>query len=377
MRGDMVLGHFIAGLDRALTDRVITTFDPAAAAPGADSLAVVPFDNTATQWDAFAQRAPNATFCHLAGWREIMSDALGHECLYRIAVNDEGHWQAVLPLVQVRSRIFGHYLVSMPFLNYGGPIGTPAAQQRLVVDATAEARRLGVDLLELRTRHTVPAELPVSHRKITVVLNLPDSPDLLLRKVLPSSRRRQIERAKKEGLEARFGADQVEPFYEVFAHNMRDLGTPVLPRRVFEAIARVFPNSAMFCVAYWKGRPLAGGCGFVWGDEFEITWVSSLRAYDRLMPNMFLYWSYMQRLILQGVRVFNFGRCTPNGRTHRFKHQWGGVDVPLPWLQWSPREIDTTPSPERPIYRVATTLWSHIPVGIANLVGPLLARQLP
>ncbi|HEX9215337.1 MAG TPA: FemAB family XrtA/PEP-CTERM system-associated protein [Gemmatimonadales bacterium] len=352
---------------------MIRTFDPAVVG----SLALLPYDNSPDQWDAFVQRAPNATFCHVAGWREIMTDVLGHECLYRIAADQDGTWQGVLPLVRVRSPLFGHYLVSMPFLNYGGPLGTAAAQQLLVDDATTHARRSSVDLLELRTRHAVPSALQISNRKITVVLDLPDSPEVLWRKVLPSSRRRQIERAKKEGLETRFGPDQVEPFYEVFAHNMRDLGTPVLPRRLFEQIARIFPKSAVFGVTYANGTPLAGGCGFTWGDEFEITWVSSLRQYDRMMPNMFLYWSYMQHLILQGVRVFNFGRCTPNGRTHRFKHQWGGVDVPLPWLQWSPREIDTTPSPERPIYRVATALWSRVPVRLANLMGPVLARQIP
>jgi serine/alanine adding enzyme len=355
---------------------MITAFDSAATL-AIPSLALLPLDDDGDQWDAFVQRAPQATFCHLAGWRTIMTDVLGHECLYRVAADAGGAWQGVLPLVRVRSRIFGHYIVSMPFLNYGGPIGTPAAQRLLVEDATAYAQRSSADLLELRTRHGIPCDLETSHRKITVVLNLPESPDVLLRTMLPSSRRRQIERAKKEGLEAKFGPDQVEPFYEVFAHNMRDLGTPVLPRRLFEEIARIFPETAMFCVAYSNGRPLAGGCGFVWGDEFEITWVSSLREYDRLMPNMFLYWSYMQQLILQGVRVFNFGRCTPNGRTHRFKHQWGGVDVPLPWRQWSPRAVGTTPSPDRPIYRVATALWSRVPVGVANVVGPILARRLP
>ena len=340
-------------------------------------LTVVPFVEDPKQWDAFVRDAADGTFCHLAGWREIMSEVLGHECLYRVATDHYGTWYGVLPLVRVRSRLFGHYLVSMPFLNYGGPIGTVAAQQHLIADAVAEARDSGTDLLELRARHGVVSDLKVSNRKITVVLDLPDSDEALWRKVLPSSRRRQVERARKEGLETRFGVDQVEPFYEVFAHNMRDLGTPVLPRRLFERIARSLASCAVFGVTYSRGQPLAGACGFVWNGEFEITWVSSLRKYDHLMANMFLYWSCMKQMIAQGVRVFNFGRCTPNGRTHRFKHQWGGADVSLPWLQWSPREIDATPSPERPLYRVATTVWRRIPLPVANLVGPILARRIP
>ncbi len=338
---------------------------------------IQPFGTDGARWDAFVGGAEDSTFCHLAGWRDIMSDVLGHECPYLVAVDEEGTWRGVLPLVRVRSRLFGHYLVSMPFLSYGGPLGTPAAQHGLVEAAVAEARRSSADLLELRTRHRVGCDLRVSHRKITVLLDLPDSAELLWRKGLPSSRRRQISRAQKEEMHVRFGPDQVEPFYEVFARNMRDLGTPVLPRRLFERIARVFGQAAVVGVVYWRGQPLAAGCGLVWGNEFEITWVSSLRQYDHKMPNMLLYWSYMEHMIARGVRVFNFGRCTPGGRTHPFKHQWGGVDTPLPWLQWSPGQLDATPSPERPLYHMATALWRRVPVGLANRMGPVLARRLP
>ena len=125
----------------------------------------------------------------------------------------------------------------MPFLNYGGPLGTAAAQHSLVQAAVAQARRSSADLLELRTRHPVECDLRVSHRKITVLLDLPDSAERLWREVLPSSRRRQVSRAQKEAMDTRFGPDQVEPFYQVFDVNMRDLGTPVIPRRWFERIA--------------------------------------------------------------------------------------------------------------------------------------------
>jgi len=358
-----------------VTDEVSQASAPSRVLP--EPVIVQPFADDGARWDAFVGAAEHSTFCHLAGWREIMTDVLGHECPYLVAADEQGAWRGVLPLVRVRSRLFGHYLVSMPFLNYGGPLGTPAAQHDLVQAAVGLARRSSADLLELRTRHSVGCELRVSHRKITVVLELPDSADVLWREVLPSSRRRQVSRAQKEGMQTRFGPDQVEPFYQVFAVNMRDLGTPVLPRRLFERIARVFGEAAVFGVVYWRGQPLAAGCGFVWGSEFEITWVSSLRQYDHKMPNMLLYWSFMKHLISQGVRVFNFGRCTPGGRTHQFKHQWGGVDTALPWLQWSPRQLDATPTPERPLYHMAAALWRRIPVRLANRVGPVLARRLP
>jgi CelD/BcsL family acetyltransferase involved in cellulose biosynthesis len=178
-------------------------------------------------------------------------------------------------------------------------------------------------------------------------------------------------------MEARFGPDHIEAFYEVFARNMRDLGTPVLPRALFERIAQVFPDIAVFGAVYRGEQPVAAGCGFRWRDEFEMTWASSLREHSRQAPNMLLYWSFLERMIGHGVRVFNFGRCSPGGGTHRFKRQWGGVDTALPWAQWTAGQVETTPSPERPLFRVASAAWGRMPLGLANRIGPLLARKLP
>jgi FemAB-related protein (PEP-CTERM system-associated) len=343
---------------------------------GSDITVTILEDDTAS-WDEFVRETEHGTFCHLSEWRRIMSDVLGHECVYLIAEDGAGRRYGCLPLVRVKSRLFGHYLVSMPFLNYGGPIGTPAAQVALTRQAVTEAKRSKADLLELRARHFVPTDLHVSDRKITVVMDLPGSREQLLQETIPSSRRRQIRRATREGFEARFGPDQAEAFYEVFTRNMRTLGTPVLPREFFVEIGKGFAEHLVFGVVYREKTPLASGCGFVWRNEFELTWVASLREYDRLYPNMLLYSSFMEEAIDRGVGIFNFGRCTPGGPTHKFKHQWGGADFLLPWPQWSPRGVTATPTPDRPRYRLAVAVWKRLPIRLTNRLGPRLSRYIP
>ena len=339
----------------------------------------LPLDGDTGSWDAFVARAEGGSFCHLAGWREILSDVLGAECLYRVVTDGGGEWQGVLPLVRVKSWIFGHYLVSLPFLNHGGPLGSPAARRRLVGEAVTEARRSGVDLLELRTRDARgrgDLDLPVSSRKITVLLPLPPSSDELFTS-LHSKVRNQIRRPMKEGLTARFGPDQREPFYEVFARTMRDLGTPVLPRALFDRLVVAFPDLVVFGVVYRGDQPLAGGCGFVWREEFEMTWAGALRDSRTLGANMLLYWAFMEQMIARGVRVFNFGRCTPGGGTHHFKRQWGGTDLPLPWCQYAPGGVTATPSPNDPAFSWGPRLWRRLPLPLANRLGPRLVRFLP
>ena len=112
-------------------------------------MVTLPLDGGTGAWDEFVTRAAESSFCHLAGWRDVLSDALGAECLYRVATDRNGECQGVLPLARIKSRIFGHYLVSLPFLNYGGPLGSAAARRQLAQEAVAEARRSSAPMRSL------------------------------------------------------------------------------------------------------------------------------------------------------------------------------------------------------------------------------------
>jgi FemAB-related protein (PEP-CTERM system-associated) len=335
------------------------------------------FGGTEAEWDGFAATQPGFTHFHRFGWKTVLERVFGHETLY-YETREHGRLIGVLPLVRVRSRLFGHYLVSMPFLNYGGPLGGPEAINALAREASREATTSGARLLELRNRVAMPLEMPVSHRKITVVLDLPRDSDALMRS-FPSKLRSQVRRPEKEGVDVRFGPDQVAPFFAVFSHHMRDLGTPSLPRRFFEAIARQFADSVWFGCAWLRGEPVACGAGFRWGEEFEMTWASSLSQHNRIAPNMLLYWAFMNRALNEGVTRFNFGRCTPDSGTHRFKRQWGAQDEPLFWYQWTPagREAASTPSPDQGKYAWGPKLWRYLPLGVARVVGPWIVRSIP
>ena len=334
-------------------------------------------DDDPTAWDALVRATPGASFGHLSAWRGILREALGLESVYLTAAAADGSLAGVLPLVRIRSRLFGHSLVSMPYLNEGGPIGTPAARRALLEGAVLEARRSGAGLLELRTRAAQEAVTGTgaARHKVTVLLELPDTAEELWSKRLPSKLRSQIRRPQKEGLVARFGPELRDAFYQVFARNLRDLGTPVHPRAFFDAIAAALPEQVVFGAVFAGDVAVAAGCGFLWQGELEITWAGSLREHKRAAPNMLLYWAFMEEAIRRGARTFNFGRCTPDGGTHRFKQQWGGADVELSWVRWPERGAEP-PSADGAAFRLATRAWQRLPLGLANRLGPVLARRI-
>lgn len=330
--------------------------------------------NAPEGWDDLVHEAPSGSFCHLSAWGEIFRGVFGLEPIYLVHGRD-GAPEGGMPLVRMKRLPRGTALVSVPFLNEGGPLGSEPARQALIRAAVAEADRAGDRHLEIRTRHAVATDLPAGRDKVTVVRDLPDEPKILFEDEFRSKLRSQIRRPMKEGMETRFGPGERDAFYHVFARTMRDLGTPVLPGELFEAVAHRFEDRVWFGAVYHEGAAVAAGCGFRWKGEFEMTWAGALWEHRRLAPNMLLYWSFMERCIEEGVQRFNFGRCTPGGGTHRFKRQWGGEDEPLPWLQW-PVGAEP-PDPDGGFYELASSAWRKLPMPVANRLGPLLARRLP
>ncbi len=334
-------------------------------------------DASPTEWDGFVRASEGWTHFHLSGWRQVIEEVFGHECLSLVARDDHQSIHGVLPLVRVKSLVFGDYLVSMPFVNYGGPLGCREAVSMLSDHAVRLAREQGVKLLELRSRRELDLTLPVSHRKITVLLDLPDGDPDILWKNLKSKVRSQIRRPQKEGMTVRFGLEEIEPFYDVFSRHMRDLGTPSLPKKFFEVLGDVFANDVWFGCTYHQGKPVAAGCGFQWSDEFEMTWASSLKSHSRMAPNMLLYWRFIEQCIGENLRVFNFGRCTPGGGTHRFKLQWGSREQQLWWYQAGARLGVSTPSPDQGALSWGPRIWQRLPLALTTRLGPRIVKYIP
>ncbi len=333
----------------------------------------------ARAWNDLVARSAGGTAFHRVEWLQVMAQTLGHTALALEARDSTGALCAVLPLVRVQSRLFGSYLVAVPFASYGGPVGDPTGVEALAIHAIAEARHRRIALLELRARTplaSTPDRFIVSNRKLTVTLSLEGGAAEVFKR-FSAKLRSQVRRSEKDGVTVRVSPQQPAEFHRVYAEHMRDLGTPALPRRFFESLAARYGDDMVFAIASLNGVPIACGAGFRYGEEFEITWASALRAYNKLSPNMAMYWQLMAHLAETGVRTFNFGRCTEGSGTHKFKRQWGGEDEVLHWYQWRAAGAPEATPAAGGRFSLAQAVWTRLPLPVANVVGPRLARLLP
>lgn len=330
-----------------------------------------------TDWDEFVESHPDATGYHAWAWREVFERSFGHRSEYLVARRDgDRRIQGVLPLTEIRSRVFGRSLTSLPFVNYGGVLAcSELAAQTLVTAATEIARAHGCGYVELRHLRRQFPELP--HRQHKVSMHLPLNAGMWER--LDRKVRNQIRKAEKSGLTVdRGGAELVPEFYRVFARNMRDLGTPVYAQRFFDEVVAAFPDRTRVVVVRLQGAAVAGAVTYQTGTRVEVPWASSIRDYNPLCPNHLLYWHAIETAIADGCAVLDFGRSTPNEGTYHFKAQWGATPVPLYWeyVLLTDGELPDH-SPKNPKFQIAIEAWKRCPLWLTNAVGPRIVRYIP
>ena len=288
-------------------------------------------NNEQDEWNDYVAGNPAASLYHRAEWQSLIKKTFGHESFFFLARRPGGDIAGILPLVRLKSRLFGDFLVSMPYFNYGGAIADEDFIEDMLMQAANEhAGTLGVSHIEYRD--DIPRKgLPVRANKVNMILPLPREEETLWTG-FSSKLRSQIRRPQRETLETLCGGEEyLDDFYDVFSRNMRDLGTPVYAKAFFRNILHCFPRESRILVVRMKDRPVAAGFLIGHRDRLEIPWASSAREVNPLGVNMFFYWKVLQYAIDKHYRYFDFGRSSTGSGTYRFKEQWGAQPKQLYW----------------------------------------------
>lgn len=358
-------------------------------------------------WDGYVREHADASLYHMYGWRDAIHKTYGHATYYLMVHDGEpaphGAPQdglsgerilGVLPLVHFKNIIFGNCLVSLPYLDGGGILASNReAAQMLLSEAVRLGRKLGAGTLELRHEQPLPcwAEISAScmdgteeplkiatrTSKVRMLLSLPESSGMLMPS-FKSTVRNRIKKAINEGFTSRTGGvELLKDFYRVFCVNMRDLGSPVHSVNLARNVLEEFPGQARLIVVYKETEAVATALMLGINKTLRNPWVSSLRKYALLSPNMFLYQRMLEYACDHGYRAFDFGRSSPGEGTYIFKEKWGAVPAPLHWHYISLNA--ETPQPEglgKERFELATHYWKKLPVVVTRIIGPSIRKHI-
>ncbi len=330
-------------------------------------------------WDGYVSQSERCSLYHHRAAPKMISQLFGHQNYCFLAKDQAGKVVGVLPVVHIKSLLFGNYMVSLPYFNYGGAVAVDEnTEQALMESAIEQGKLLNVSHIEFRDTHERTSELPARIDKVAMLLELPDDPDTLW-KAIGAKRRSQIKRPIREGVEVLTGKGELlDQFYDVFARNMRDLGTPVYGKNFFRAIIETFSDNVHIVVVRHENRPVAAAFLLGHNGQMEIPWASTLREVNKIGVNMFLYWEVLKYSIEQGFDQFDFGRSSTDSGTFRFKKQWGAKPKQLYWHYWM-RDGGELPqlNPNNPKYQLAIKIWQKLPLALTKFIGPMLVKNLP
>jgi len=329
------------------------------------------------RWDAFVLAHPQATFFHRSGWLRVIEKSFGHRGFF-LCAEREGVIEGVLPLVEVKSRLFGHSVSSLPFAVYGGVLAlNDEAARALEAEAEAIACGQGADHLEYRnlgaTRHAdwPRQDLYVTFRKEI----LPDEEANML--AIPRKQRAMVRKGIKNALAADIDAG-VDRFFALYADNVHRHGTPAMPKKYFQALLDEFGADAeVLTVSSPDGRPLSTVLSFYFRDEVLPYYAGDDEAARELAANDFKYWELMRRACARGLKVFDYGRSKQGTGSYAFKKNWGFEPQPLSY-EYRLFKRDAVPqnNPNNPKYQLMIKAWRKLPIGVANWLGPFIVKNL-
>ncbi len=348
-------------------------------------------ENNRKAWDKFVLSNANSSFFHLTGWKDVVEQSFGHTSHYMMAIQEK-QITGILPIFEIKSRLFGHSLVSVPFGVYGGICSINSnAEDSLMRSAAVLGRLIGVDYIEMRneTKQFDPFE-PAKQSNNSNGFNwltkdlyvtfqreiYSDSEENF--KAIPRKQRRMIRQGIKAGLISKIGKrEHLKDFYNIYARSVKTLGTPVFPIRYFENIMNIFPET--FILSVWKDNMMvAGVMTFKFKNRLLPYYGGALGKYFQYAVNDFMYWELMRYGCENGFKVFDFGRSKKGTGSFDFKRHWGFEPTELPYMYCLAAKKDMPNiSPANPKYNAMINMWKRLPLSVTKWLGPKIVRNIP
>ncbi len=332
-------------------------------------------------WRAYVDAHKDATLFHDLRWSDAVLSAYGYVNRHLIAER-AGVIAGVLPLTFVSSPLLGRSLISAAFSVGGGVLADDDdAAKALGRHALELGARLRVNYVELRGGALPGGGFEAKTGVYaSFVKEMPADPDAI-RNWLPRNRRAEVKKALRidEPNENSFRTTaSSRDFYRVYAPALRNLGTPVMPQKFLAALKTNFGDDVEIGLVEHHGEPVAGLFSFWFRGRVMPYYIGAgrkardIRAYD------YLYYKLMRRAVERGVRIFDFGRSKVGSTHFDTKKFWGFEPAPVVYHVGLVRAKEApNVNPNNPKFARMIALWRRLPLPVANLIGPFVARNFP
>lgn len=341
------------------------------------------------RWDAFVERHPFGWVTHLSAWKRVLESAFPHmRGHYMALVDDAGEIQAGLPIYEVRSRLTGNRLVSIPFATISDPLVSSHEQLDILLEAAKFlSKSLDIADIEIRTTKsynfmTNKGFLGTHYFKIHYIDLIPGI-DELWKSLQQKSVRYEINKAQKNNLGLETGHDQNDLliFFKLYVDTRKRLGLPPHPYNFIKLLWEEFNTSKklILYMAKYKNQTIVAHIVFRFNNRVSAEFEGWDRTFYKLSANPFLFWEEIKSAKNDGFKVYDFGRTSPKSKSlMKFKSHWGTKvsDLPIFYLNYKYNRNTIKLNEERIIYTLTRKVFRHLPTPILKTIGEACYKHL-
>lgn len=330
------------------------------------------------RWDAYVKAHPDGSFHHLLGWRRVIERAFKHQPHYLYTERD-GQMTGVFPSFTVGGAPFTRALVSTPVGVSGGVIADDDESRNLLREgARAIAEREKLAYVEHKSEKKQFPDLPAKEDLYFVFRQQLFGDREKQMAAIPRKTRAVLRDSEKNKLRGDFNRNDLEPFYDLYALSLRNLGTPMFPKELFVASLEEFPTECDILSVRQTGRIIGCVLNYYYKDVMLPFFAGTVPEARDVGVNNYLYWVMLEQGYARGYRTFDFGRSKADTGPFKFKKHFGMTETPLRY-QYDLVTAKELPNfnPTNPKYQKAIETWQKLPVPLTKWVGPLIQKRLP
>jgi CelD/BcsL family acetyltransferase involved in cellulose biosynthesis len=332
------------------------------------------------EWDRLVLTHSSSSFFHSSAWARVLTRTYGHRPFYLRLTSDD-RTAALLPLMEVSSRLTGRRGVCLPFSDFAPPLVFSRGSERELL------RCLGEIVRERKWRHAEIRggldHVQASPGSVTFhghTLDLRGGEEIVFAN-LDSSTRRAIRKAQSSGLTIRVddSGSALRDFYNLHALTRRRHGVPPQPWAFFRSIQEEILDCQLgFVVSARRAdRCLAAAVYFNWGTSALYKFGASDLRSLHLRPNHLVMWEAIKLFIADGVSTLHFGRTSlDNPGLRRFKRSWGTMEETISYVRINGAARPLTSAGRTAASTVTRKLFRNLPPVLNRLAGSLLYQHL-
>jgi CelD/BcsL family acetyltransferase involved in cellulose biosynthesis len=335
--------------------------------------------HSSCEWDRLVALHGDAQLFHTSAWARVLAKTYGHKPFYTVVSRGQ-ETIALIPLMEVRSRITGARGVSLPFSDFCGPLVFRRQGFMPALEAVhALGRERGWNYLEFRGG---AEELPAQNYSPAWLthhldLRLPAS-ELFGR--CASGVRRAVRKAEKCGLTAEVssGRGAIKEFYQLHCQTRRRHNIPPQPWRFFEQIQKevLTPGGGYVLSVRRQSKPVASAVFFRHGKNAIYKFGASDFAFQEFRGNNLVIWEAIKFLSRSGVEFLHLGRTDIGHESlRRYKLSWGTVEKELQYLRFDFRSQNWV-APRHRGLASRIPLFRYTPLLLNRFTGMLIYPHL-